>query len=155
MLGLVGLEFRGPIGLVRGTLLLGIPTGIDTGRHFECVMIPTDGGFGQINFILAQWRTVTILAILMLVCGNGAVTWSEQRAPSGLVALIVTSVPLWIVLLDWIRPGERPESPVPPWDHLRDNRYPVNTHLNRLRLDEYRGKHNVLLVFFPWAWTPV
>ena len=53
----------------------------------------------------AQWKAVTILAILMLVCANGAVTWSEQRAPSGLVALIVTSVPLWMVLLDWLRPG--------------------------------------------------
>jgi SAM-dependent methyltransferase len=40
--------------------------------------------------------------------------------------------------LDWIRPGERPDSPVPPWDHLRENRFPVNTHLNRLRLVEYR-----------------
>jgi peroxiredoxin len=24
-----------------------------------------------------------------------------------------------------------------------------------VRLSEYRGKHNVLIVFFPLAWTPV
>ena len=26
---------------------------------------------------------------------------------------------------------------------------------DRVRLSEYRGKHNVLLAFFPMAWTPV
>jgi drug/metabolite transporter (DMT)-like permease len=41
----------------------------------------------------------------MLLIGNGAVILAEQRAPSGLVALMVTSVPLWMVLLDWLRPG--------------------------------------------------
>jgi peroxiredoxin len=24
-----------------------------------------------------------------------------------------------------------------------------------IRLSEYRGKHNVLIAFFPMAWTPV
>ena len=32
----------------------------------------------------------------------------------------------------------------------------LKSHLqDTVRLDEYRGKHNVLIVFFPWAWTPV
>lgn len=26
---------------------------------------------------------------------------------------------------------------------------------DRVRLGEYRGKHNVLIAFFPLAWTPV
>jgi len=26
---------------------------------------------------------------------------------------------------------------------------------DRVRLSEYRGKHNVVLAFFPMAWTPV
>jgi peroxiredoxin len=26
---------------------------------------------------------------------------------------------------------------------------------DRVRLSEYRGKHNVLIAFFPLAWTPV
>jgi drug/metabolite transporter (DMT)-like permease len=46
----------------------------------------------------------------MLLLGNGAVIFAEQRAPSGLVALMVTSVPLWMVMLDWLRPGgSRPD----------------------------------------------
>ena len=40
--------------------------------------------------------------------------------------------------LDWIWPDEAPSNKVPPWDHLLDNKYPVNTYLNRLRLDQYR-----------------
>jgi hypothetical protein len=40
--------------------------------------------------------------------------------------------------LDWQRPDEKPSARVPPWDHLRDNRFPANAYLNRLRLDDYR-----------------
>ena len=36
---------------------------------------------------------------LMLLGGNGLVTWAEQRVPSGLAALIVASVPIWMTLL--------------------------------------------------------
>lgn len=52
-----------------------------------------------------QWRAATITGILLLVGGNGAVIWSEQHVASGLVALIVAVVPLWMVTLDWLRPG--------------------------------------------------
>ena len=53
----------------------------------------------------AQWRAAGITGILLLVGGNGAVIWSEQHVASGLVALIVAIVPLWMVTLDWLRPG--------------------------------------------------
>jgi drug/metabolite transporter (DMT)-like permease len=33
------------------------------------------------------------------------VIFAEQRAPTGLVALVVASAPLWMVLIDWLRPG--------------------------------------------------
>jgi drug/metabolite transporter (DMT)-like permease len=56
-----------------------------------------------------EWRDATIAGVLMLCCGNGSVAWAEQRIPSGLAALIVAVVPLWMVLLDAIRPrGTRP-----------------------------------------------
>jgi SAM-dependent methyltransferase len=50
--------------------------------------------------------------------------------------------------LDWIWPDENPSDKVPPWDHLLDNRYPVNTYLNKLRLGQYREifhKHMAVL----------
>lgn len=52
-----------------------------------------------------QWRSAFITGVLLLLGGNGAVIWSEQHVASGLVALIVAVVPLWMVLLDWLRPG--------------------------------------------------
>ena len=54
---------------------------------------------------LAQWRTTTIAGLLLLLCGNGAVSWAETRVPSGIAALLVASVSLWMVIVDWLRPG--------------------------------------------------
>ena len=51
---------------------------------------------------LALWKTATVAGILMFLGGNGSVVWAEQFVPSGLVALLVATVPLWIVLQDWV-----------------------------------------------------
>lgn len=40
--------------------------------------------------------------------------------------------------LDWEFPDEYPSNNIPPWDHLRENRFPVQTYLNRLRPDQFR-----------------
>lgn len=57
----------------------------------------------------AQWVATALTGILMLAVGNGAVTWSEQRIPSGLAALFVATVALWMVLLEFLRNnGTRP-----------------------------------------------
>jgi len=52
-----------------------------------------------------QWRSAAVVGVLLLTGGNGGVTWSELRVPSGLAALVVAAVPMWIVLMDWIRPS--------------------------------------------------
>jgi drug/metabolite transporter (DMT)-like permease len=54
---------------------------------------------------LAQWRAAAIVGVLLLVGGNGLVVWSEQRIASGVAALLVGTVPCFMVLLDWLRPG--------------------------------------------------
>lgn len=59
-----------------------------------------------------HWRSATIVGLLLLLGGNGGVVWAEQRVPSGLAALLVATVPLWMVLLDgagrgWRRPPGR------------------------------------------------
>ncbi|MDX1674568.1 MAG: drug/metabolite exporter YedA [Longimicrobiales bacterium] len=59
----------------------------------------------------AQWRAAAAVGALMLLVGNGGVTWAEQWVESGTAALMVASVPLWMVLLDWARPGGRPPRP--------------------------------------------
>ncbi len=47
-----------------------------------------------------QWRDAAIVGTLLLAGGNGAVVVAEQWVASGLTALLVGSVPLWLVILD-------------------------------------------------------
>lgn len=57
----------------------------------------------------AHWRRALFIGFLMLGIGNGAVTWSEQTEPSGVVALVVSLVPLWLMVFGWLgREGVRP-----------------------------------------------
>ena len=60
-----------------------------------------------------EWRAAVIVGGLMLLGGNGGVVWAEQWIESGTAALIVASVPFWMVLMDWLRPGgKRPRAMV-------------------------------------------
>jgi drug/metabolite transporter (DMT)-like permease len=75
---------------------------------------------GAVLYALARWRgaakptayelrMAAITGVLMLGFGNGGVMLAEKTVPSGVVALIVSSVPIWVVLIDWLRPkGVRP-----------------------------------------------
>lgn len=53
----------------------------------------------------AHWRTAIITGCLLLFIGNGGVCIAEQSVPSGVAALLVGTVSLWMVLIDWMRPG--------------------------------------------------
>src|SRR5512139_3993941 len=48
-----------------------------------------------------QWRAALIVGGLLLFGGNGGVMVAEQFVPSSLAALIIATVPLWMVLLNW------------------------------------------------------
>jgi drug/metabolite transporter (DMT)-like permease len=52
-----------------------------------------------------QWRDATIVGTLLLVIGNGGLSWAEQRVASGTAALLCALTPLYMVLFDWLRPG--------------------------------------------------
>jgi drug/metabolite transporter (DMT)-like permease len=51
-----------------------------------------------------HWRNATIAGGLLLLGGNGAVVWAEQFVPSGLTALLVSILPFWLVIIEWVRP---------------------------------------------------
>jgi drug/metabolite transporter (DMT)-like permease len=53
----------------------------------------------------AHWRTAMITGCLLLFVGNGGVCVAELKIPSGVAALLVATVSLWLVLIDWVRPG--------------------------------------------------
>jgi drug/metabolite transporter (DMT)-like permease len=52
-----------------------------------------------------QWRDAFILGALLLLVGNGGVSWAEKRVPTNITALTVAGTPLWMLVLDWLRPG--------------------------------------------------
>jgi drug/metabolite transporter (DMT)-like permease len=54
-----------------------------------------------------EWRSAALIGLFLLLGGNGGVMWAEQRVSSGIAALMIASVPLWMALLDAIRPGGR------------------------------------------------
>ena len=60
-----------------------------------------------------HWGSALIVGGLLLFGGNGGVVIAEQTIPSGLAALLVSTVPLWMALIEGLRPGgRRPNLPV-------------------------------------------
>lgn len=60
----------------------------------------------------AELRNAAWVGVLLPAIGNGAVTLGTTRVPSGLVALLVATIPLWMALLasfgrDAVRPSGR------------------------------------------------
>ncbi|MGH7596988.1 MAG: drug/metabolite exporter YedA [bacterium] len=53
----------------------------------------------------SHWLAATVVGGLLLLGGNGGVVWAAQLVPSGLTALLIGTVPLWMALLDWLRRG--------------------------------------------------
>jgi len=101
--------------IIWGSTYLAIAIGIETLPGWLMIGIRFLVA-GSVMFVIARlkgakmpsfigWRTAAIVGILLLVGGNGGVVWAEQKLPSGLTALIVAIIPLWISGIDAIRPG--------------------------------------------------
>jgi len=54
-----------------------------------------------------EFGSLVVISVLLLVGGNGGVTYAERHVPSGLAALLVASVPLWILVIRALA-GDRP-----------------------------------------------
>jgi drug/metabolite transporter (DMT)-like permease len=50
------------------------------------------------------WRTAFLMGFLMFALGNALLSWAETRIDSGLAALLVGAIPLWVVILARINP---------------------------------------------------
>lgn len=53
------------------------------------------------------WAAAAVLGTAMLAVGNPAIAWSEKRIPSGISALVIATVPLWMALVDRLGYGRR------------------------------------------------
>lgn len=63
---------------------------------------------GDARPTLLHWRNAAVVGGLLIVGGNGVVSWAQQYVPSGLTALLIAVVPVWIALLEWLRHGRTP-----------------------------------------------
>lgn len=96
--------------IIWGSTYLGIKYAIETIPPFLMVGVR----FVIVGLTLLVWCAVkkekmpsvksviaiSVAGILMLFVGNAAVVFAEQYLPSGLVAILVATVPLWFVILD-------------------------------------------------------
>ncbi|MBL8246552.1 MAG: EamA family transporter, partial [Rhodanobacteraceae bacterium] len=48
------------------------------------------------------WAQAILAGILLSGFGNGFVIWGQQTVPSGIAALLVSALPLWILLFDTV-----------------------------------------------------
>jgi drug/metabolite transporter (DMT)-like permease len=53
-----------------------------------------------------QWLAGALIGGLLIGGGNGSIAWAEaMRTPTNVVAVLVATVPLWMAIMDWLRPG--------------------------------------------------
>jgi len=55
-----------------------------------------------------HWRSAAIIGILLLLGGNGGVVLAELRIPSGVAAVLIATVPIWLSVFDAILTRRRP-----------------------------------------------
>ena len=60
---------------------------------------------------LREWRAAAIVGAALLLLGNGGVAWAETRLESGLAALIVAVIPMYVALFDRLFFGRRLSRP--------------------------------------------
>lgn len=96
--------------IIWGSTYLGIAYAIDsippflmTSMRFLCA--------GLILLVIAKIKKIkmpgrketinaTISGVLLLVGGNMSVVWAEQYIPSSIAAIVIASLPIWLVILD-------------------------------------------------------
>jgi drug/metabolite transporter (DMT)-like permease len=98
--------------LIWGSTYLGIRFSIETippflmaGTRFllaGLIMYAIAWSQGMVKSSWANWRTSLIIGACLLLGGNGGVTISEKYIDSGLAAVIVAIVPIYIVVLGWV-----------------------------------------------------
>jgi len=97
--------------LIWGSTFLGIRFAIETippflmaGARFliaGMIMYAIAWSQGITKSSWANWRTSLIIGACLLLAGNGGVTIAEEYIDSGLAAVVVAIVPIYIVLLGW------------------------------------------------------
>ncbi|MGW6912389.1 EamA family transporter [Kitasatospora sp. NPDC054939] len=106
--------------VVWGSTYLGIRVAVETmpaflssGARFLAAgtllaaVVAVRGGFAELRVSGRQLASSALVGALLITGGNGLVVLGEESVPSGMAALLVAAVPLWMVMLT-VAGGERP-----------------------------------------------
>ena len=55
---------------------------------------------GAPNPSAREWRSVSLLALLIFVCDYGLLFWAEKRVPSGIAAVMLATIPAFMALAE-------------------------------------------------------
>ncbi len=101
--------------IVWGSTYLGIKVAIETIPPFfhasvrflisGIILVVWQRSAGHAMPTRNQWGSVAIIGTLLLLGGNGLVSWAEQFIPSGIAALIIGSMPMFLVVAEALRPN--------------------------------------------------
>lgn len=64
------------------------------------IAVATSSGWGAMRPVWSHWRSAIIIGGLMLAGGNGLLNVGEIHVSAGVSALIIATVPLWMVVFD-------------------------------------------------------
>ncbi|TCC54644.1 EamA family transporter [Kribbella pittospori] len=87
--------------------MLGMATRFLTAALLLAAALSLKSGWRRLKITRREALGAATVGILLLAFGNGAVAIAEQTVPSGLAALLVAAIPLWLMLLR-VGGGERP-----------------------------------------------
>ncbi|MDD2922811.1 MAG: EamA family transporter [Anaerolineales bacterium] len=101
--------------LVWGSTYLGIKIAIETippffhaGVRFlvsGVILVAWQRAAGYELPTRKQWASTAFIGFMLLLGGNGLVAWAEQFIPSGIAALIISSMPMFLVVAEALRPN--------------------------------------------------
>ena len=52
-----------------------------------------------------EWKAAALVGTFFFLGAHGTLAWGETRVPSGIAALVMATIPVWLVLLDWLGAG--------------------------------------------------
>ena len=107
---------------IWGSSYLAIVWGLETipplllgaGRFLTAgaILLAISAARGGSSFTSRQLLNASVVGLLLPFLGNGSLIWAQQRIPSGIAALIVATVPLWMVVIQTVVERVRPSKQI-------------------------------------------
>jgi len=55
--------------------------------------------------VRSEWKAAALVGAFLFLGAHGGLAWGETRVPSGIAALVMATIPVWMVMVDWLGAG--------------------------------------------------